>query len=176
MSRKAFFPLGGYFVENSWICCEPCRRTVGTPGGGPTIAGKCLWRGEVEGRGGDASGLAGGTPALLRLRALRPRLVSLSLSATYSMLSLLAAASRRADNTSALYIIRMSRNAFFPLGGYFFENSFNLWSIFAEGVIFSSRAKPGWVHPSGGWFRDCAPSGQAVGEKGEAGRRCEGER
>jgi hypothetical protein len=25
MSRKAFFPLGGYFVENSLTCCEPCR-------------------------------------------------------------------------------------------------------------------------------------------------------
>jgi hypothetical protein len=22
MSKKAFFPLGGDFVENSWICCE----------------------------------------------------------------------------------------------------------------------------------------------------------
>jgi hypothetical protein len=42
------------------------------------------------------------------------------------MISMLAAAGRRAENTSTLYIIRMSRKAFFPLGGYFVENNFKL--------------------------------------------------
>jgi hypothetical protein len=36
---------------------------------------------------------------------------------------MLAAVSRRAEKTSALYIIRMSRKTFFPLGGYFVEHS-----------------------------------------------------
>jgi len=39
---------------------------------------------------------------------------------------MLAAVSRLAEKTSALYIIRMSRKAFFPLGGYFVENNFKL--------------------------------------------------
>src|SRR5450631_4483792 len=43
-----------------------------------------------------------------------------------SILSMLAAVSRRVEETSTLYIIRMSRKAFFPLGGHFVEHSLTL--------------------------------------------------
>jgi hypothetical protein len=85
MSRKAFFPLGGHFVENSLTGCEPCRSWRRANG-----SRESLWRGEVEGRGGDASGLAGETPALLWLRGLRPHASLPLLVYTYSILSLLA--------------------------------------------------------------------------------------
>ena len=62
----------------------------------------------------------------LRRRGWRPRASLPLLVYKYSMLSRLAAPSRRADNTSALYILRMSRNAFFPLGGHFVEHSLTL--------------------------------------------------